>query len=99
MGVPPGKRRPVSLLILAALAIAAFTVFLSILKCSPIRVSAHSPGTRFPACGTATVDGHVNPLEWSSAATQTFQMVSPGSATPFTATLYVMNSGDYLDLG
>jgi hypothetical protein len=61
-------------------------------------VSAHSGDVFGPACGAATLDGQVDPIEWSGAAIQTFLMQSANS-TPLTATLRVMNSGHYLYLG
>jgi hypothetical protein len=99
MNIATWKGKPIWLLISILLAIAAFTVLILNLKYSPIYVSAHSGDTFGPACGAAILDGNVNSVEWSSASTQTFQMYSPGSADPFTATLYVMNSGYYLYLG
>jgi hypothetical protein len=87
------------LLIRGLPAIAACTVLILVLKIPTMHVSA-DPGVSFgPGCGKAVLDGYVNPVEWSTAATQTFQMVSPGGADPFTATLYVMNSGHFLYLG
>ncbi len=64
----------------------------------PTRVSAHS-GDVYSDCGIALIDGNVHPVEWSSASTQTFDMVRSGGGTPFTTTLYVMNSGSYLYMG
>lgn len=95
----PTRNNPVWLLIPTVLAIAVLTVLVSSLKSPPVSVSAHSGDVFGPACGAATIDGVVNAAEWSSASTKTFQMVRPGGGVPFTATLYVMNSGYYLYLG
>jgi len=99
MGVTTRKSGPMWLFISVPPAILAYMALISILRYSPIAVSAHSGDIFGPACGTASLDGSVNAVEWSSASTQTFQMHSPGGADPFTATLYVMNSGYYLYLG
>lgn len=99
MDIPTRRNTPVWLLITIVLAIAALTVLVLSLKSLPISVSAHSGDVFGPACGAATIDGVVNAVEWSSASTKTFQMVRPGGGDPFTATLYVMNSGHYLYLG
>lgn len=61
--------------------------------------SAHSGDEFGPACGAATIDGQVDALEWSNAATQTFLMENQGITTPITATLHVMNSAKNLYLG
>jgi hypothetical protein len=99
MNIPTRKGKSIWRWIPMLLGIAAITVIVSILKTPPSHVSAHSGNIFGPACGEATIDGIVTPAEWSSASTQTFQMVSPGGAAPFTATLYVMNGGNYLYLG
>lgn len=65
----------------------------------PGSVSAHSGDAFGPACGAATIDGEINAIEWSNAATQTFQMENPGVTAPLTATLHVMNSANNLYLG
>jgi len=49
--------------------------------------------------GTATIDGVVNPIEWSCAALRTIEMTSPNSAPVFTVTLRVMNDKINLYLG
>jgi hypothetical protein len=99
MATATWKGKPLWLLIRGILAIATCTVLIFTLKTSTMPVSA-DPGVIFgPGCGKAVMDGNVNPVEWSTAATQTFQMVSPGGADPFTATLYVMNSGHFLYMG
>jgi hypothetical protein len=89
----------VRILIGILIGIAACMLFVPTLIHSTYSVSALTTETFGPACGAATIDGIVDPSEWSSASTQTFQMVPPGSADPFTATLYVMNSGYYLYMG
>ena len=77
---------------------AVVTLTLS-LKPAPRPVSAYTGEAFGPACGAAAIDGEIDPAEWANASVQTFQMVPPGSGDPFTATLYVMNSGYYLYLG
>ncbi len=99
MGIVTRKDRSIWLFVSVLLVIVAFAVLASSLKNALIIVSAHSGDVFGPACGAAAVDGVVNTVEWSSASTQTFQMYSPSSADPFTATLYVMNSEFFLDLG
>ena len=99
MGVVTRKDRPIRLFVRVLPVIVALAILVSSPKYSPINVSAHSGDVFGPTCGAATIDGVVNAVEWSSASRQTFQMYSPGGADPFTATLYVMNSGDYLYLG
>jgi len=74
-------------------------ILLLTLGSPPPPVSAHSGGTFGPNCGQATIDGVVNSDEWSTASKTTIQMVPPGSATPFSATLYVMNSKNFLYIG
>ena len=66
---------------------------------TPGPVLAHSGDVFGPACGIASLDGVVDPAEWSSASTMTFTMINPGGGIPFNATLYVMNSRFYLYLG
>jgi hypothetical protein len=89
----------VGILIGVLVVMAAFAVLVLSVNPSPRSVSAHTNDAFGPACGAATLDGIVDPTEWISASSQTFQMVPPGSAVPFTATLYVMNSGHYLYMG
>ncbi len=52
-----------------------------------------------PACGSAVLDGIVDPSEWARAAAKTFQMVNPGNQKIFEATLRVMNDRTHLYLG
>jgi hypothetical protein len=77
---------------------AVVTLTLS-LKPAPRPVPAYTGEAFGPACGAAAIDGVIDPAEWVNASVQTFQMVPPGSGDPFTATLYVMNSGYYLYMG
>lgn len=95
----PARNTPAWSLIALVPAMAALAVLASTLKPTPNAVSAHSGDIFGPACGAATIDGVVNPAEWSGASRRTFQMVKPGGGNPFTATLYVMNSRHYLYLG
>ncbi len=99
MGVVTEKGKSLRLLTCVLLTIVAFAVLILGLKYLPIHVSADSGGPFGPACGAATIDGYVDAIEWSSASRQTFQMLSPGSAAPLTATLYVMNTDSDLYLG
>lgn len=93
------KSSSIRILACALFAFAVCTVLMSVHNRSTSVASAQ-PGVAFgPACGAATPDGNVNSAEWSGASVRTFQMVPPGSAVPFTATLYVMNSGYYLYMG
>jgi hypothetical protein len=94
------KRSPIWLLIGILIGIAGVALFVPILIHSTGSVSAHPEDSYGPACGAATIDGIINQDEWSSASTQTYQMIPSGGAVdPFTATLYVMNSGYYLYMG
>jgi len=77
---------------------AVMTLTLS-LKPAPRPASPYTGEAFGPACGAATIDGVIDPAEWVNASVQTFQMVPPGSGNPFTATLYMMNSGYYLYMG
>jgi len=81
------------------LAMATLMVIILRQENTSIDVSAHSGDIFGPACGAAVIDGEVNTSEWASSSAQTFQMSVPGSATPFTATLNVMNGAHYLYLG
>jgi len=93
------KAGRVRILIGVLVVIAALAVLILSVNPSPGSVSAHPHEAFGPACGAATLDGIVDPTEWISASTQTFQMVPGGAGDPFTATLYVMNSGYYLYMG
>jgi len=93
------KACPARRLIGVLVGLAACAVLVLTLHPSPSPVSAQPRDAFGPACGAATLDGVVNASEWISASVQTFQMVPGGAADPFTATLYVMNSGYYLYMG
>lgn len=69
------------------------------LEYGTIAVSARAADGFGPTCGSAVMDGIVDPQEWSDASMQTFQMVKSGAGEPFTATLHVMNSWAALYLG
>jgi len=57
-------------------------------------------GERISAtCGLPTIDGHVSTIEWSDAATLTVQLITNAPVAPFTTTLHVMNSANYLYMG
>lgn len=92
-------RQSTSLWIGTLLALTAGAFFVSGQPGSPEPVSAHSGDIFGPACGAATIDGQLDRGEWDQAATQTFQMLVSSGAPPFTATLHVMNSRNYLYLG
>ena len=94
MEIAIGKSRPLRFFIrVLPIVLACLTALLSILKFSPVDASAHSGHIFGPACGAAILDGNVGDSESSNASKLTFQMFNPGVGTPFTATLYVMNSG------
>lgn len=99
MGIRIWKIHFIRLFICTLAILLGYLAFLSIIDYSSKDASAHTDTGFGPACGRATLDGNVDPDEWSSASTQTFQMESPGSIEPFTATLYVMNSGNNLYMG
>ena len=99
MNIRTSKGKSIGLLISLLLTAAVFMILMLNLIHAPMSVSARSADIFNPACGAATLDGHVDPVEWSSASTKTFQMISPGGAAPFTATLYVMSSGLNLYMG
>jgi hypothetical protein len=93
------KGKSIVRVIILFLAIATFTTLVLSLYPVPMPVSAYSGDIFGPACGAAVMDGQVNPVEWSSASSQTFEMISPGGTPAFTGTLYVMNSGTNLYMG
>ncbi len=96
------KRRfakPVWIVLALLMAFGFLSAIMSGFGNSSIDVSAHPVETFGPACGAALIDGEVDALEWSAAYTQTFLMIVSGQATPFTATLHVMNSANNLYLG
>ncbi len=99
MDTTPGSGRPIRRLRSIPLALAALMALILSPGYSPTNVSAHIGGTFGPACGAPSIDGVVDEEEWSGAATRTFPMYSPSSAEPFTATLHVVNDGDYLYMG
>ena len=43
---------------------------------------AFSQDTFGPACGRATIDGRVDPGEWSAASSKTFQMTNSANSHP-----------------
>ncbi len=65
---------------------------------APPSASAHVGAAFNSTCGRAVIDGNVHTAEWSGAAHQTVQMVS-SATTPFTVTIYVMNTHDTLYMG
>jgi len=62
-------------------------------------ITASSQDTYGPACGRATIDGRVDPGEWTAADSKTFSMINPANQAILTATMRVMNSKNYLYLG
>jgi len=98
MNIPTQKGKSTWSYIAIILVIAGLTVCIPMLNTPPTQVSAHTNETFVSGCGTATIDGVIDPTEWSGAATLTFEMISSGG-DPFIATLYVMNSSVDLYLG
>ena len=98
MNTTTGKCRSTFFFLGALLALAGFSVLLLLVISQPPDVSAHIGDPFGPACGMAVVDGVINQDEWSAASSQSFQMYSSGG-TPFSASLYVMNSATHLYLG
>ena len=72
---------------------AFFAIGVLFLALSPI--VAFSQDTFGPACGRASIDGRVDPGEWSAASSKTFLMTQG----ILEATLRVMNSKNCLYLG
>jgi hypothetical protein len=99
MGTTKKNIQPIWRSAASMLLITAFIMPFTFIPITPMQVSADSVDTFGPACGFATIDGEVDPAEWSGASSQTILMVSPGSAPQFTMTLHVMNSGTYLYIG
>ena len=99
MKTATAKDRSSWFLLSSFIALAGFSVLLLLMVSPPVDVSAHIGVPFGPGCGMAVVDGVVNQGEWSTASAQSFTMVSPGGAPPFSATLYVMNSANNLYLG
>lgn len=93
------KSEPARLWMIGLIIFLASIAIISTLASPPRSASAHVSATFAPACGSANLDGVIEAEEWSSAITQTFQMIPGGSADPLTATLYVMNGGHYLYMG
>lgn len=93
------KMRPDWIRLSLLIGMATLMVIILGLEDTSTDVSAHSSDTFGPACGAPVIDGEVNTSEWAGASQQTFLMSVPNSATPFTTTLYVMNSANYLYLG
>ena len=99
MNIATPKSKATWLLISILMTVAALTGLMLALQSATDSVSAHSGAVFGSGCGQATIDGNVDPAEWSNATTQTFQLVTGGAAAPLTSSLYVMNSGNYLYLG
>lgn len=74
------------------LIIAGLTISIVLLIASPIQVAALAAEPIVAGCGTATMDGVIDPVEWSGATRITSQMINL-AGDPFTIDLYVMNSG------
>lgn len=99
MGIRMWKIHLIRLFICALAILIGYITFISILDYLSKDASAHTDAGFGPACGRATLDGNVDPEEWGGASTQTFPMDSPSGKEPFTATLYIMNSGNNLYMG
>ncbi len=72
--------------------IAGLTICVPALKNAPTQVIALAADPIVAGCGTATMDGVIDPVEWSNATRITSEMINP-AGDPFTIDLYVMNSG------
>ncbi len=97
---PSRKKNLLHLVFIGSLlVVASLGVILLTFKAPPAKVLAHSGDVFGPACGVAVIDGQVGDIEWVNASTQTFQMIVPGTGTPFTGTLKVMNGSYYLYFG
>jgi hypothetical protein len=70
-----------------------------VLSFAPNSFLAQAADTYGPACGMATIDGIVNPVEWSGASTKTFQMINPNTQKVLEVTLRVKNDSNFLYLG
>jgi hypothetical protein len=99
MQYPTRNRKPIWLSIGILLLVAVFIILVFSVNDSSMDASAHANPVFGPACGKATMDGNVQTAEWSGASKKTFPMTAGSVTTTFTATLYVMNSGNYLYLG
>lgn len=99
MKTPSRKRITTWFMVSVFLALACFMVFLLFVISPRLEVSAHIGDPFVSGCGMTVLDGVVNQGEWSTAATQSFQMVRSGGGEPFSASLYVMNSATSLYLG
>jgi hypothetical protein len=74
------------------LIIAGLTFSIVLLITSPIQAAALAAEPIVAGCGTATMDGVIDPVEWSGATRITSPMIN-SAGEPFTIDLYVMNSG------
>ena len=93
------KDRRIWVLISVLLVILVFVFLTLVLENNTTSVLAHSGELFNAGCGMPTIDGSVSIIEWSNAATMTVQMTSSSSTPPFTTTLYIMNSANYLYMG
>ena len=99
MAKPILRNRSSRIFIEILISMAIFSSVIFMLNYAPSAVSAHVGSPFGPKCGSAVIDGNVDASEWSTASKMTFEMVHPNSPVPFTATLYVMNSNNYLYMG
>lgn len=76
------------------------TIFLAVeLGNISASVAANNVDTFYSTCGVPIIDGNVTNLEWSNAVSKSVLMYSPGAVPPFTATIHIMNSANYLYIG
>jgi hypothetical protein len=98
MNITTRKDRRMWVLMSVLLVIVIFALLTTFLENMSIRVQAHSGDVFNATCGRPTIDGNVSSVEWTNAVTMTTQMVT-GSAPPFTTTLHILNSANYLYMG
>ena len=95
---PIRKNRQIRVLI-CVLVVMLVSAFLTVaLENMSIRTHAESAVKINATCGMPTIDGNISTIEWSNAATLTVPMIT-SAPVPYTTTLYVMNSANYLYLG
>ncbi len=93
------KSRSIWLFVCVLLAIGVFGLLTFVMAHNSIDAYARADETFNATCGIPVVDGNVSSIEWSNAATMSIQMINPSAAPPFTTTLYLMNSANYLYMG
>lgn len=99
MHITMSKDKQIRVFICVLLSFVVITFLTLVLGNLPIRTHAESAVIINATCGVPTIDGNISTIEWSDAATLTVQMITNPPVSPFTTTLYVMNSANYLYLG